>query len=569
MESKPTFLQNVMRIKPIAVIYAEENSNDLKRSMSLFDLICIGIGATVGSGVFATTGDIISATAGPAAVVSWIIGGLVCCINAVAYMELSTRVPASGSTYAYAYHAIGELPAVIGAWLVSLEYGVSGAGVARSWASKIEDWLLTGNPNGNYHWINLEYANFLGAVITILSVAVLLKGVRFGKLFVNTFTTLKVAVVFFIIIAGFAVMDTNYLSPFVPPRQELDGAATFGYQGIITGASQAFFGYVGFDEVCCLAAEAKNPKKTMPRAVIGTVLIAMFLSCFASFVLSGMSPYLTATSFGDGFDHQNLHWASEVVRAGEAITMPVVVLVSILAQPRLNYALACDGLMPRIFAKVDEKGNLFYNTLITGVVFTIMALVVPFSALWDIVSFGIMLSFNMSNVALLMVRTRKHSPTLAPKLIGSLVVSAFLAAYLYQQGYMNNGSEPCLVFAIIFLVATLASCAALYVKCQQEPNDPDNYSAPLVPFIPTLSILCNWYLSAQISHLGMALTVAWVGAACISYFVYGYNNSAGRTGWSELLHSLPNKLSTMRSPMISGQEDNRVPALSIVRDSLQ
>lgn len=123
MDAAPTFHENIWRTKPLRVIEDEENASDLPRSLSLFDLMCIGIGGTVGSGVFATTGEIISGTAGSAAVISWIIGGLVCCINGIAYMELSTRVPSAGSAYAYAYYAIGELPAVIAA----------DSGVRRGW----------------------------------------------------------------------------------------------------------------------------------------------------------------------------------------------------------------------------------------------------------------------------------------------------------------------------------------------------------------------------------------------------------------------------------------------------
>jgi APA family basic amino acid/polyamine antiporter len=554
MESKPSFFENIWRTKPMTVIHAEENSQDLPRSLSLFDLVCIVIGGTVGSGVFATTGDIISGTAGPAAVLSWTIAGVVCCMNALAYMELSTRVPSSGSTYAYAYHAIGELPAVIAAWLLTLEYGVSGAGVARSWADKVESWLLEDHPETNFHWLNEKYTNILAAVIMALSVVVLLCGVRFGKAFVNTITSLKVAVVLFIIIAGFAVMDSANLKPFIPDRiTNDDGEKQYGFQGVITGASQAFFGYIGFDEVCCLAAEAKNPKKTMPRAVIGVVTGTMFLSVFASLVLSGMQTYTDVSNFPSGFEEQGQHWAGQIVRAGETITMPVVVLISFLAQPRLNYALACDGLMPQIFAKVDDKGNLFVNTLITGIFFTIIAFIVPFITLWDIVSFGILLSFIMSNVALMMVRTRKESPTLAPKMIGAIVVFALFSTFFYQQGYVNDGRDWCLVVGIVFLVLTLVTCVVYFVKCPQEPNDPVNFSAPLVPFIPTISILANFYLIAQISHLGMALGCAWVVAGMISYFVYGYGNSAGRTGWSALLNFIPRD-SSMRSPILSVNE---------------
>ncbi|RLN80512.1 hypothetical protein BBJ28_00010104, partial [Nothophytophthora sp. Chile5] len=244
-------LERMLCRKPMQVIQAEENSQDLPRSLSLFDLICIGIGGTVGSGIFSTAASIVSDTAGPAALVSWLIGGVVCCMNALAYMELTTRVPSSGSTYAYAYHAIGELPAVVAGWLLTLEYAVSGAGVARSWAQKVEDWVVLEHPDASVHWLNMDYANLLAAIIQALCVIVLLMGVRFGKVFVNGFTILKIFVVLFIIIAGFCAIDSDNLSPFVPARSENNsGDMAFGTQGIITGASQAFFGYIGFDEVC-------------------------------------------------------------------------------------------------------------------------------------------------------------------------------------------------------------------------------------------------------------------------------------------------------------------------------
>jgi amino acid transporter len=536
-----SLLASMFRTKPMRVIQAEENSQDLPRSLSLFDLICIGIGGTVGSGIFSTAASIVSETAGPAAVISWLIGGVVCCFNALAYMELTTRIPSSGSTYAYAYHAIGELPAVIAAWLLTLEYAVSGAGVARSWAQKVEDWAILDHPNSDVHWLNEDYGNLLAALIQALCVAVLLMGVRFGKVFVNTFTVLKIFVVLFIIIAGFVAFDSENVSPFVPTRAEnIDGDMAFGAQGIITGATQAFFGYIGFDEVCCLAAEAKNPKRTMPIAVISVVMGTAVLSVLCSLVLSGMVPFADATSFPDGFQGVGWGWAAKIVRAGETITMPVVVLIAFLAQPRLNYALACDGLMPAIFAKVDAKGNLFVNTLLTGIFFTLVALIVPFITLWDIVNFGILVSFVVSNAALMMIRTRDNSPVLAPRLIASIVVSALLSAFFYQQGYDLRGSTACLILACIFLAVMIVSCIALFIKCPQVANDPEHFGAPLVPFIPTICILANFYLISQISDLGLGLGCAWVGVGVISYFAYGLKNAAGRNGWSDLLrYQLP------------------------------
>ncbi|EEY57285.1 Amino Acid-Polyamine-Organocation (APC) Family [Phytophthora infestans T30-4] len=539
------------RTKPMSVIQAEEIKEDIPRTLNLFDLCCIGIGGTIGSGIFSTAGSIISETAGPAAVVSWLIGGVICCLNALAYMELSTRVPSSGSTYAYAYHTIGELPAVVAAWLLTLEYA---------------EWLLVEYPDKSFHWLNLQSANLSGGLIQFLSMVVLLMGVRFGKAFVNTVTIVKIVVVAFIIIAGFSAMNPDNLSPFVPTRSDLEGTTAFGTQGIITGTSQAFFGYVGFDEICCLAGEAKNPKKIMPIAVMSVVIGTMVLSALCSLVLAGLVTYVDAGSFGDGFEGHGWKWAGTIVRAGEVVTMPVVALIGFLAQPRLNYALACDGLLPRVFAEVDSKGNLFKNTLITGLFFTVIAIVVPFDTLWDIVNFGVMMSFIIANVSLTLARMKPQSPKLSPLLIAALVVTAGCTAFLYQEGYENNSSTACLVLAIIFLVITVGISVILFVKCPQSANAPGLFAAPLVPFIPTICILADWYMIAQIGHLALGLSVAWMGVGALSYFVYGHFNAESRDNWSQLMgQSLPLHGDSLSAPMLSAKyssvQDLKSPAI--------
>ncbi|KAF4323393.1 hypothetical protein BBI17_003141 [Phytophthora kernoviae] len=554
MEEKRSGFSAMWQTKPMAVIHAEENSQDIPRTLTMFDLCCIGIGGTIGSGIFSTAGSIIAETAGPAAVVSWLVGGVVCCLNSLAYMELVTRVPSSGSTYAYAYHTIGELPAVVAAWLLTLEYAVSGAGVARSWGDKVEEWLLLEYPDKDFSWLNLQSANLSGGLIQFLSMVVLLMGVRFGKAFVNTVTIIKMCVVVFIIVAGFAALNPDNLSPFVPTRTELDGTMAFGTQGIITGASQAFFGYVGFDEICCLAGETKNPKKILPTAVMVVVVGTMVLSALCSLVLAGMVNYLDASSFGNGFEGHGWSWAGTIVRAGEVVTMPVVALIGFLAQPRLNYALACDGLLPRVFAEVDSKGNLFKNTLITGIFFTIIAIVVPFDTLWDIVNFGVMMSFIIANVSLVLARMKSKSPKLAPILIATLVVTSGCTAFLYQEGYENESSTACLILAIICLIATVGIAVVLFVKCPQVANAPGLFAAPLVPFIPMICILADWYMIAQIGHLALGLSVAWMGAGVVSYFAYGYWNAEARSGWSTLLgQNLPTHEDSLAAPMLSAK----------------
>ncbi|EQC27208.1 hypothetical protein SDRG_15010 [Saprolegnia diclina VS20] len=554
-------IDTLFRTKPIEVIHAEERKEELPRELGLIDLILIGIGGTVGSGVFATTGDIISQTAGAAAFISWMIAGFSCILSCFAYMEMSSIIPSSGSTYAYSYHILGELPAVIAAWLLTLEYGMSGAGVARSWATKVQDWAKEDLPinSTKVDWLNDENYSFLACLVMILSVAILLGGIKFGKIFINTITTTKIAVVLFVIVAGFSFINTDNLSPFVPeliPATEKD-PAQFGVQGVMLGASQAFFGYVGFDEVCCMAAEAKNPRKTVPRAVIGVILGTMVLSSFASLALAGMMPYDANPSngfyFSAGFQYQGYNWAGTIVHIGEVCTMPIVVLVGFLAQPRVLYAMAVDGLCPPIFGKVDKKGNLFWNTLITGIFFTIIALLVPFDYLWNLVSLGILVGFNMTNSALILVRTREAAPKIAYKLTGALVAVSLASMFLFQKGYVV-ATEPAngyLVASLVLLAAVVAITFAIYYLCPQNVGSPDMYRSPLVPFVPALAITCNWYLIAQMGARDIGLCCGWVGLAVLSYFVYGHRYSEGQNGWAAMLHHEYTGLNSVRPSLTS------------------
>ncbi|KAF0684930.1 Aste57867_23174 [Aphanomyces stellatus] len=537
---------SLFRTKPIEVIHAEEEDEQLVRELGLWDLIGIGIGGTVGSGIFATAGSIISGTAGPAAFLSWVIAGLVCIVNGFAYMEMSALVPSSGSTYAYSYHVLGELPAFVAAWLLTLEYGMSGAGVARSWSQKVQDWAEEGG--GDYAFLNKDHTNLMGFAVMLVSMLILLGGMKLGKFFINTITAIKVGVVLFIIVAGFSATKGDNLTPFIPPPTE-DGSM-FGVKGVLLGASSAFFGFVGFDEVCCMAAEAKNPRKIMPRAVIGTVLGTMFLSCFASLALSGMVPasvysnlpytmadgsVITEFSFPSAFGYVGYSAAKVIVRIGETGTMPVVVLVSFLAQPRLMYAMSTDGLLPQIFGRVDKNGNLFWCTLIAGSFFCGVALLVPFDAIWNMVSIGILLSFNMTNSALILVRTRDSSAKIVYRLTGAIFVVAGAAAFVFQKGYMDGGHSWALVVSIVLVVLVVVLAGTVYAKCRQNIGEDNMYRAPFVPFIQSLIMLVNWYLISQFEAKDLARAAMWVGAAIVTYFLYGFKNSEGRTGWSKLL----------------------------------
>lgn len=484
---------------------------EMERTLGLFDLIMIGIGGTVGSGVFATAGLIASVYAGPAAILSWLIAGIGCILSGFSFMELSCLIPSTGSTYAYAYHSLGELPAMFAGFLLTLEYGVSSAGGARSWSDKLTNWMETELQITGPEWMKPKDSTvdlYAGLLMTAC-VVVVLCGMQAGKMLVNVVTMTKISVVVFIIVFGFMKFDAENITPLVPDSHTNGmGQVVFGWPGVFLGASASFFGYIGYDEVCCLAGEAKNPTKNIPRAVIGTILGAATLSTLATFALVGMQKYTDidkGESYGKAFEHAGWTWAATIVSTGEVVTMPITTFIGFLAQPRVQYAMAKDGLLPGVFARVDANGNLFHGTLICGVAITLIAVFVPFHILWNFISLGILVAFNLTNSSLLLVRaTKLHERggsryrSIHSYLIGGFLVTSFLAAYHWQKSVIafvpiTHANASAATFFDIYMdtvgpsvavlfttIAAVIMCFLKYIEASTDSSAPEAPKAAAV-----------------------------------------------------------------------------------------
>jgi APA family basic amino acid/polyamine antiporter len=241
------------------------SSTGIQRHMTLFDLVSIGVGGTIGSGVFVLCGSIAHNYAGPATCISWLISGMAACLSGVCYAEFACRMPAAGSSYVYVYASMGELPAVLVAACLTLEYVISAAAVARSWGDKMVLWM-----SDTFNLIDDEQPNFLNpgfgfnplaALVSAASVILLINGVKESKAITNFFTVTKVLLVSFMALAGMILMKPRQnLTPFIPQQ--------FGWAGVFRGATSSFFGFIGFDEVACMAQEALEPQKTMPLSIL-------------------------------------------------------------------------------------------------------------------------------------------------------------------------------------------------------------------------------------------------------------------------------------------------------------
>jgi amino acid transporter len=408
---------------------------------------------------------------------------------------------------------------------LTLEYGVSGAAVARSWGDKVVEWLTI-----QFHWESAatslgvgEFFNPLAGFISALSVAILACGVQESKTVTNVFTMLKVLLVIFMIVGGFILFQADNMTPLAP----------FGTTGILRGATSSFFGYLGYDEVCCLASEAKNPAD-MPRAVLWTLAIVTVLYVLASIALVGMVPYqdISDTSgFPAAFATRGIAWAAQLTAAGEVITLPVVVLISLLAQPRLCAAMARDNLLPEIFGRTDDRGNLFWSTILSGIPMTIVATVVPFSYLDDCISVGILIAFNMTNSSLILMRCESSHNGLplsyALLFYHLLAFATGLASHVTSTRWIPLGF---VAFNVGFAVYLSRACPSNGSFGQLRRHDSNAelvesstaiFQTPCMPLLPLLGISMNWYLIAQLEWTGMLLLILYLGIVSAMYLTVG------------------------------------------------
>ena len=281
-----------------------------------------------------------------------------------------------------------------------------------------------------------------------------------------------------------------------------------------------------------MAAEAKEPHKTLPRAVFGTIFIVTILYCIAAWALVSMQHYADISEdscFSDAFRSHNQEALAQIVSIGELICLPLVALVSFLAQPRIQYAMAKDNLLPKVFAEIDSKGNLSKSIWLTGLVCTLIAVFVPFSYLDDMISAGVLFSFNLSNSSVVIIRQGSVQRSdlgwhLCSKLLVAFHVLAIGLAYCSAQ-MVNNAvyNDPILVISSTVLFAGLLAIGVIIdYRCPENP-DPEavnQYRIPFMPYPPLIGIVINYVLIAQLSALGLVLILFYLLTALIYYFVY-------------------------------------------------
>jgi len=399
-----------------AIAEAESGAGGLKRSLGSFSLIAMGVAAVVGAGIFVVTGEAAATRAGPAVIVSFIIAGIVAGFSAMSYAELAGMIPLSGSTYSYAYAAMGTFVAWVIGWDLLLEYLFGGANIANGWSayfanlmteiglplpSELLNGPIAGADSEPTGWVNLP-----AVLLTVLVMVLLIAGTRESARATNFFVAVKVGtLLLFVAVGAFAVTGDNY-TPFVPENQ--GEFSEFGWTGVLSAAGIVFYGYLGFDVICTAAQEAKNPRRAVPVGVLGSLGVATGLYVAVGAVLVGLVSYTllnTPSALSTALDQVGLQWVGDVVDVGAVIGLGASVLVLIFAQTRILMRMSQDGMLPARFGRVSgARGTPVLGIVVCGTLAVLAAGLLPSSILVELVSIGTLLAFIIVAAAVIVLR---------------------------------------------------------------------------------------------------------------------------------------------------------------------
>jgi basic amino acid/polyamine antiporter, APA family len=481
--------------KPIARILEEHEGsggNTLPRVLGRSSLVALGVGAVVGTGIFVLTGQAAAANAGPAIVISMVIAGLVSALAALCYSEFATSVPVSGSAYTYAYATLGEFVAWIIGWDLILEYALGAATVAVGWSGNFVTLLrqfgvqfpaaLSAAPGTVVQLPGGEAVtavfNVPAVIITILVTILLVVGIKESAAVNNVVVVIKVSVVLLVIAAGAVFFNTRNFTPFIPENTGTFGE--YGISGIFRGAAIIFFAYIGFDAVSTSAQEAKDPQRDMPVGIIGSLVICTLLYVLVSAAMISLVPYqemrdqaaplviavesAERAAVGTG-------WAAPMavlrilVTLGALAGLTSVMLVMMMAQPRIFLAMAKDGLLPPFAAKIHPRFRTPHiTTVLTGIAVGIAAGFSGIAVLGALVNIGTLLAFVIVAIGIIFMRRR-------------------------------------------------------------EPDAPRPFKVPLVPWLPAASAIVSLVLMASLPWESWERLIVWMAIGVAMYFVYGYRHS--------------------------------------------
>ena len=494
---------SILATKSIEQIQSEQLGDGhagLQRVLGPGQLIMLGVGAIIGTGIFVLTGQAAAANAGPAIVLSMVLAGLTSVLAAFCYSEFASSVPVAGSAYTYAYATLGEFVAWIIGWDLILEYALGAATVAVGWSGNLVTLLtqlgisfpaalsaapgtLVPVPGGDP--ITAIF-NLPAVIITVAVTALLIFGVSESASVNSVIVVIKVAVVLIVIGAGaFFIVPANY-HPFIPENTGHFGE--YGWSGILRGAGVIFFAYIGFDAVSTSAQEARNPQRDMPLGILGSLAVCTVLYVLVSAVMVGLVPYkamlnqaapLVVAIEAAAGRAAGTPWEGPMaivrilVTVGALAGLSSVMVVMMLAQPRIFLSMAKDGLMPAWAGRLHPRYRTPHvSTIVTGVVVALAAGLTPIGTLGNLVSIGTLMAFVIVSLGVIVLR-------------------------------------------------------------RTRPDLPRPFRMPMVPLLPILSAVVSFVLMLSLPWSTWERLILWMAIGVAVYFGYGYRRSRLRRGSAE------------------------------------
>ncbi len=483
--------------KTVEQMHAEHEQGELKRSLGATNLVLLGIGCIIGTGIFVLTGRAAAQFAGPAIMISFVITGTLCALVALSYAELASAIPVSGSAYSYSYASLGELAAWIMGVLLVLEYGLAASTVAVGWSGYVASFLhdvgwdlpvalrgAPGTPITDFTTgaqIGVGSMN-LPAVLAIAAVTgLLVLGVSESAFVNNIVVAIKVTVVVAFIAIGAFYVNPDLWSPMVPaavpPVADAGGlwnqirtalwdvmtaqnTGQFGVSGIITAAATIFFAYIGFEAVSTAGAESRNPSRDMPIGILGSLLICTVLYILTSAVLVGIVPYTDLNDpapIAKAVNQIGLPWFAVLVKIGAIAGLSSVMLVLLYGQTRIFYTMARDGLIPPVFAQVHPKFKTpWINTIMVGILACGFAGFMGLDQLANLTNVGTLLAFAIVCVTVVYLRyarPKMRRPFKTPLFPVTPLLGAVMCLFLLMSLMAHQATRD---FFLIYLVIGIA-----------------------------------------------------------------------------------------------------------------
>ncbi len=488
-------MANLLAIKPLKTILdeaQETGEHSLKRALGPSNLIALGIGAIIGTGIFVITGTATAQYAGPSIVLSFILAAVGCVFAGLCYAEFASTIPVAGSAYTYGYATLGELFAWIIGWDLVLEYAFGAATVASGWSGYLLSLLgdfgiklpasLAGTRWDEFiffkdHWEPVALLMPKLQMAIVIATVILVIGIKESANFNTAIVFIKVCVlIVFIVVGGIyllkhpELMSVNW-HPFIPANTGVRGV--YGWSGISRAAAIIFFAYIGFDAVSTAAQEAKNPAKDMPIGILGSLIICTVLYILTAGILSGLVNYKNLNvrdALAVGIDVTGVGWGSLVVKVGALMGLSSTIVVMLLGQSRVFFSMSKDGLLPNMFSVVHPRFRTpWISTLTVGIFVAALAASLPINVLTDMVSIGTLLAF-------------------------------------------------------------VIVCAGVWIIRRRDPNLVRPFRTPLVPFVPIMGIGISLYLMISLTGITWIRLVVWLVIGMVIYFGYGRTHSRVQRG---------------------------------------